>query len=75
MNAGKKIRSTGYRALRPFDQANMGAKTDIDTATKSNSEVYDFLKSVSDKYGIGFGNPEQALSIKWYWKIMRFPAV
>ena len=22
-----------------------------------------------------FGNPELALSIKWYWKIMRFPAV
>ena len=35
----------------------MGAKTDIDNATKSNSEVYDFLKSVSDKYGIGFWKP------------------
>ena len=29
----------------------------IDTATKSNSEVYDFLKSVSDNYGIGFWKP------------------
>ena len=38
-------------------QANMGAKTDIATATQSNSEVYDFLKSVSDKYGIGFWKP------------------
>ena len=35
----------------------MGAKTDIATATQSNSEVYDFLKSVSDKYGIGFWKP------------------
>lgn len=76
MNAGKE--KSAVPATVHCDhliQANMGAKTDIDTATKSNSEVYDFLKSVSDKYGIGFGNPEQALSIKWYWKIMRFPAV
>lgn len=38
-------------------QANRGAKTDIETATQGNREVYDFLKSVSDKYGIGFWKP------------------
>lgn len=38
-------------------QANIGAKADIETATKGNSEVYDFLKSVSDKFGIGFWKP------------------
>ena len=53
MNAGKE--KSAVPATVHCDhliQANMGAKTDIDTATKSNSEVYDFLKSVSDKYGI-----------------------
>lgn len=60
MNAGKE--KSAVPATVHCDhliQANMGAKTDIDTATKSNSEVYDFLKSVSDKYGIGFGNPSR----------------
>ena len=38
-------------------QANIGAKADIETATKGNSEVYDFLHSVSDKFGIGFWKP------------------
>ena len=58
MNAGKE--KSAVPATVHCDhliQANMGAKTDIDTATKSNSEVYDFLKSVSDKYGIGFWKP------------------
>ena len=76
MNAGKE--KSAVPATVHCDhliQANMGAKTDIDTATKSNSEVYDFLKSVSDKYGIGFWKPGAGISIKWYWKIMRFPAV
>ena len=35
----------------------MGAKADIATATEGNREVYDFLRSVSDKYGIGFWKP------------------
>lgn len=55
MNAGKS--QSAVPATVHCDhliQANMGAKTDIATATQSNSEVYDFLKSVSDKYGIGF---------------------
>ena len=58
MNAGKS--KSAVPATVHCDhliQANMGAKTDIATATQSNSEVYDFLKSVSDKYGIGFWNP------------------
>lgn len=38
-------------------QADLGASADIRTATASNSEVYDFLKSVSAKYGIGFWKP------------------
>lgn len=35
-------------------QAKLGAKKDLETANVSNKEVYDFLASVSDKYGIGF---------------------
>jgi aconitate hydratase len=35
-------------------QAKIGAKKDLETANTSNKEVYDFLSSVSDKYGIGF---------------------
>ena len=58
MNAGKS--ESAVPATVHCDhliRANMGAKTDIATATQSNSEVYDFLKSVSDKYGIGFWKP------------------
>ncbi len=35
-------------------QAKQGAKADLATASSSNKEVYDFLASVSNKYGIGF---------------------
>ena len=58
MNAGKE--TSAVPATVHCDhliQANMGAKADISTATNSNSEVYDFLKSVSNKYNIGFWKP------------------
>ncbi|RYE18461.1 MAG: aconitate hydratase [Sphingobacteriales bacterium] len=35
-------------------QAKIGAVADLTTANDVNKEVYDFLASVSDKYGIGF---------------------
>ncbi len=35
-------------------QAKEGATPDLNTANITNKEVYDFLSSVSDKYGIGF---------------------
>lgn len=38
-------------------QAKVGAKADLDEAGKTNKEVYEFLSSVSDKYGIGFWKP------------------
>ncbi len=38
-------------------QAKTGAKADLDTALDKNKEVYDFLSSVSNKYGIGFWKP------------------
>jgi len=38
-------------------QAKVGAETDLQVAKDVNKEVYDFLSSVSDKYGIGFWKP------------------
>lgn len=38
-------------------QAEVGAEKDLATANDINSEVYDFLSSVSNKYGIGFWKP------------------
>jgi aconitate hydratase len=38
-------------------QAKVGADADLTTAKDVNKEVYDFLSSVSDKYGLGFWKP------------------
>lgn len=38
-------------------QAKTGAVQDLATANETNKEVYDFLASISDKYGIGFWKP------------------
>src|SRR5689334_3579128 len=38
-------------------QAKVGAKEDLETALSVNKEVYDFLASISNKYGIGFWKP------------------
>ena len=38
-------------------QAKVDASVDLDSALDVNSEVYDFLASVSKKYGIGFWKP------------------
>ncbi len=35
-------------------QAKVGATKDLEIAIETNREVYDFLSSISDKYGIGF---------------------
>ncbi len=37
--------------------AKLGAKQDVETANINNKEVYDFLSSISNKYGIGFWKP------------------
>jgi aconitate hydratase len=37
--------------------AKSGAQEDLQSATITNKEVYDFLASVSNKYGIGFWKP------------------
>lgn len=38
-------------------QAKVDASTDLKRANESSNEVFDFLESVSDKYGIGFWKP------------------
>lgn len=38
-------------------QAKQGAKKDLQAANESSNEVFDFLGSVSNKYGIGFWEP------------------
>ena len=38
-------------------QAEVGAEADLDIAKNKNKEVYDFLSSISDKYGLGFWKP------------------
>lgn len=58
MNAGKE--QSAVPATVHCDhliQAYRGAKDDLTTANEANREVYDFLRSVSGKYGIGFWRP------------------
>lgn len=58
MSAGRK--ATAVPSTVHCDhliQAQIGAKEDLDRATEENKEVYDFLESVSQKYGIGFWKP------------------
>jgi aconitate hydratase len=58
MSAGKKkvaVPSTVH--CDHLIQAELGARKDLETANKVNKEVYDFLASVSNKYGIGFWKP------------------
>jgi aconitate hydratase len=38
-------------------QAKVGAEIDLEVAIDTNKEVYDFLRSVSAKYGLGFWGP------------------
>ena len=58
MSAGRK--TTAVPSTVHCDhliQAQVGAKDDLLRATEENKEVYDFLESISKKYGIGFWKP------------------
>lgn len=58
MTAGKKtvaVPSTVH--CDHLIQAKSGAQADLNRAISENQEVYDFLSSVSNKYGIGFWKP------------------
>ena len=45
-------------------QAKAGADIDLKFAVDVNSEVYDFLRSVSAKYGSASGSPARASSTR-----------
>jgi aconitate hydratase A / 2-methylisocitrate dehydratase len=58
MSAGRK--TTAVPSTVHCDhliQAQVGAKDDLLRATEQNKEVYDFLESISKKFGIGFWKP------------------
>ena len=58
MSAGKKkvaVPSTVH--CDHLIQAKVGAQQDLAAALESSKEVFDFLASVSNKYGIGFWKP------------------
>jgi aconitate hydratase len=58
MHAGKKevaVPSTVH--CDHLIQAQVGAKKDLLRAVDENQEVYDFLQTVSQKYGLGFWKP------------------
>jgi len=58
MQAGKsKVAVPSTAHADHLIQAKNGAKDDLSTANITNKEVYDFLASVSNKYGIGFWKP------------------
>ena len=58
MNSGKEqteVPSTVH--CDHLIQASVGGRTDLQFALQNNKEVFDFLESVSNKYGIGFWKP------------------
>ncbi|NDP28551.1 MAG: aconitate hydratase [Flavobacterium sp.] len=58
MHAGKKTVAVPTTVhCDHLIQAKVGAKTDLAIAKTQSSEVFDFLSSVSNKYGIGFWKP------------------
>ncbi len=58
MSAGrKKVAVPSTVHCDHLIQAQVGAKGDLLRASEENKEVYDFLASVSNKYGIGFWKP------------------
>ncbi len=54
-------------------QAQLGVKTDLATAMVQNKEVYDFLETVSAKYGIGFWKPGAGIIHQVIFENYAFP--
>ena len=54
-------------------QAYQGANSDLQVANKTHKEVFDFLRTASEKYNIGFGVQELELFIKLFLSNMPFP--
>ena len=75
MSSGKK--TTAVPATVHCDhliQAQIGAADDLVRANKENKEVYDFLESISRKYGIGFWKPGAGIIHQVVLENYAFPA-
>ena len=58
MQAGKsKVAVPSTAHADHLIQAKVGASKDLQVANNKNNEVYNFLESVTNKYGIGFWKP------------------
>ena len=53
----QRARELGAARLATGHYARIGADPDMQVALNENNEVYQFLRSASQKYGIGFWNP------------------
>lgn len=54
-------------------QAYKNAQTDLETANMTNREVYEFLRDVSNKYGIGFWKPGAGIIHQVVFENYAFP--
>ncbi|MDO8643367.1 MAG: aconitate hydratase, partial [bacterium] len=54
-------------------KAHTGADRDLETANVTNKEVYDFLQSCSQKYGIGFWKPGSGIIHQVVFEQYAFP--
>ncbi|MCX6309818.1 MAG: aconitase family protein, partial [Bacteroidia bacterium] len=54
-------------------QAHVGSDTDLATANDTNKEVYNFLKDVSNKFGIGYWKPGAGIIHQVVFENYAFP--
>lgn len=67
MQAGKsKVAVPSTAHADHLIQAKVGAERDLVESLNKNSEVFNFLSSVCDKYGIGFGSQARVLFTKLF---------
>jgi len=74
MNSGrKKVAVPSTVHCDHLIQAYVGSKTDLATANDTNKEVYDFLKDVSNKFGIGYWKPGAGIIHQVVFENYAFP--
>jgi len=74
MHAGKnKVAVPSTVHCDHLIHAKVGADKDLEAAKKANKEVYDFLASVSNKYGIGFWKPGAGIIHQVVFENYAFP--
>ena len=74
LQAGKrKVAVTTTVHCDHLIQAKLGADLDLLEAKETNQEVYNFLESVSDKFGIGFWKPGAGIIHQVFLENYAFP--